>query len=240
LLAAQAVFATPSNATISAPVNASGYTFNARPWIVFSATDASHQINDVHIQIANNSGFSPTTADYWSHDSTTYRDSFYPMPAASGANIWHRLYPGGTLGAGTWYVRVAVRCSDGVNRDCPGWSTSVQMLITSPTSGMTETITDGTTLVRLAHFSELKTAIDNLRSFRGSGAYSWDASWATLATGTSIVRIVHLNDLRSALSTPYTNATGTAPSYTAPDPVTAGTPIRGVHIREIRADANYP
>jgi hypothetical protein len=92
------------------------------------------------------------------------------------------------------------------------------------------TLTPLSSVVRAAHFTELRGAIDTLRSRQGLAAFVWtDSSLA----GTTIKR-THLVELRSAVSAVYTARGVTAPAWT--DAITpAATVVRAVHITELRA-----
>ncbi|MBN1824403.1 MAG: hypothetical protein JW803_08800 [Endomicrobiales bacterium] len=230
------LFATPTITEIKSPADNDGLEFNRRPWIVFSATDTTHWINDVNVQIDSDSGFSPATYDYWASDNDTNRDSFYPLPAKSTNTIRHRLNPGGTnLTLGPWWVRVRVSCDDTVDRD-GDWSSAVLINISSVT-WTDPTISAGSTLIRAVHFTQLRTAIDEVRNYRKFSNYAYTT--VSIASG-GLIRYLDLQEMRTALSGPYEAATGTAPSFTD-DPVSAGDLMRQIHMDELRwKTTSYP
>ena len=93
-------------------------------------------------------------------------------------------------------------------------------------------LTTQTTEVKAAHVTELRTAIDTLRSRVGLGAVSYTD--ATLTAGTSVIRRVHLIELRTALDAVYDAVSVVRPSYTDSTVTAGSTAIRAVHITELR------
>jgi hypothetical protein len=93
------------------------------------------------------------------------------------------------------------------------------------------TLTPLSSVVRAAHFTELRGAIDTLRSRQGLAAFGW--SDPGLAAGTAIKQI-HLAELRSAVSAVYTARGLSAPVWTDPTIAPAVTVVRAVHITELR------
>ena len=89
------------------------------------------------------------------------------------------------------------------------------------------------TPVRAAHFAELRTRIDGVRSAAGLGGFAWTDP--VLTAGVKLVRLAHLLELRSALAAAYSASGRTAPSSTDPTPAAATTPIRAEHLMELRA-----
>ena len=93
------------------------------------------------------------------------------------------------------------------------------------------TLTPLSSVVRAAHFTELRGAIDTLRSRQGLAAFVWtDSSLA----GTTIKR-THLVELRSAVSEVYTARGVSAPAWSDATITPAVTVVRAVHITELRA-----
>jgi hypothetical protein len=93
------------------------------------------------------------------------------------------------------------------------------------------TLTPLSSVVRAAHFTELRGAIDTLRSRQRLAAFVWtDSSLA----GTTIKR-THLVELRSAVSAVYTARGVTAPAWTDATITPVATVVRAVHISELRA-----
>jgi hypothetical protein len=90
----------------------------------------------------------------------------------------------------------------------------------------------GTTAVKAVHVTELRAAIDTLRTRYNLGVFAWTDG--ALSTATPI-RVLHITELRAALDQAYAAASRTPPSYTDAPPVTATTPVKAIHITEIRA-----
>ena len=93
-------------------------------------------------------------------------------------------------------------------------------------------LTSGSTVVKAVHVTELRLAIDALRTRYGLGAFAWTD--ATLGAGVMPVKAVHVSQLRTALNQAYTAAGSPAPTYTH-TVLTAGTTvITAVDIAELR------
>src|SRR5438093_1302442 len=88
-------------------------------------------------------------------------------------------------------------------------------------------------VIKAVYLTELRTAINSLRTARGLLAYSWTDS--TLTTGSTQVKAVHLTELRTALNQAYQAAGRTAPTYTDLSVVAGTTVIKAVHINELRS-----
>jgi hypothetical protein len=131
---------------------------------------------------------------------------------------------------------------------CSGASTSCTVTL-DPTSSVTatfsRTFTDGTgsagtisaqsTAIKSAHITELRAAIDTLRSRNGLSAFDWTDP--TLTPGVTVVKRVHFIELRTALSQAYEAAGQPAPTFTD-SLITAGaTVIRAIHLNDLRSDA---
>jgi hypothetical protein len=94
------------------------------------------------------------------------------------------------------------------------------------------TLTTTVTLVKAAHFTELRTAVNAVRALAGLGASS--LTDPTLDS-TVTVKAVHLTELRGALD-PARSALGLAPvSYTDPTITAMSTLIKAAHVGDIRA-----
>lgn len=209
---------------------AGGTTYNTRPWILIRVSGV-HSINHIQVVIDNTSDCS---SPVYSYASTSYPANFYPLPATSGQLIRHRLNNGTALAAGTWYVRVYARCNSAGPRESSWSAIRSFTIVTSLPAGATETITDGTTVIRAAHFTDLRTCIANVRSLRNNAVYSYTYTPAA----NSMVHAVDMTQMRSALSAPVYVATGSAPSFT--DSPSTSVLIRGIHIRELRTMLYYP
>ena len=95
------------------------------------------------------------------------------------------------------------------------------------------TLTPRATVVRAAHFTELRGAIDTLRSRQGLAAFGWTD--ASLTVGGTTIKQVHLAELRTAVSAIYAARGLAAPAWTDPTVTAAATVVRAVHITELRS-----
>jgi hypothetical protein len=218
-------------------------TYDTQPWIYFTVSNSG--IDDFSFWVYNN-GTCSAPIEY-SNNLVNYRTiacpsstppgtgfSCHPWPASSGDYI--RIRVPVTLGTGASSVSIIVSASGGVYWS--PYSTCIPFTIASP--GWTYSAAAGTT-IHVADFNQLRTAVQNARGVyanMGLGTYTWTDT--TLTGGSSLIRYVDLENLRQALTPAYADATGSNPTYTAPDPMTSGTTIRSIHITELRADVLYP
>jgi hypothetical protein len=91
----------------------------------------------------------------------------------------------------------------------------------------------GTTPVKVVHFSELRQAIDALRTRFSLGAFAWTD--ATLTVGATPVKAMHLTELRTALDAVYVALARTAPTYTHATITSGSTVVTAVDVAELRA-----
>src|SRR2546426_2744011 len=70
------------------------------------------------------------------------------------------------------------------------------------------------TVVKAAHITETRAAIDSLRVAHGLATFAWTDP--TLVPGSAPVKVVHLTELRTALNQAYVAAGRTPPTYTDP------------------------
>jgi hypothetical protein len=92
----------------------------------------------------------------------------------------------------------------------------------------------GVTLVKRVHITELRDAINQLRIANNLLAFQWSESITTQST---VAKAQHIIEARTALEEVYTRPVLTVPPhppYTDPQ-LSAGMPIKGVHILELRA-----
>jgi uncharacterized repeat protein (TIGR03803 family) len=151
-----------------------------------------------------------------------------PVEVASGSAVTLTV----TAGAGGTFK--------GWRGDCTGTGTCVVTMSAprSVTAVFTKTFTDstltvGSTPIKAVHITELRGAIDTLRShYPGLGAFGWTDP--TLTPGGTPIKRQHLLDLRTALDQSYTAAGKTHLPY-ADATITAGTtPIKASHLTELR------
>jgi microcystin-dependent protein len=98
------------------------------------------------------------------------------------------------------------------------------------------TLTVGSTPIRAAHITELRTRVDAARAAVGLAAYGW--ADPTLTAGTTVPLAQHVIDLRTALTQARTTA-GLSPPVFA-EPISAGTIIKAAHIEELRSAVSSP
>jgi hypothetical protein len=124
---------------------------------------------------------------------------------------------------------------------CTGTSPTCSLTVTGISNvtavfaqGFTDaTLLARTTLVKALHVSELRSAIDTLRSRWSLGAFAWTDP--TLTVRSTSLKAVHLTELRTALAQAYTAAGRTPPTYTDPVLTARATLIKATHINELRA-----
>jgi len=124
---------------------------------------------------------------------------------------------------------------------CSGTSTTCTVTMNtskSVTATFSKIFTDDpltaqVTPVKTAHITELREAINTLRSNNGLAAFSFTDS--TLTAGVTQIRSFHLTELRTALDEVYDVLGRARPSYTDPTIVAGQTVIKKSRIEEIRA-----
>lgn len=87
------------------------------------------------------------------------------------------------------------------------------------------------TPIKSVHITELRTRINAIRLGRGLSNFSWTDP--ALPANTVRIQAVHVAELRTALAQAHAAAGSTAPAYT--DNSLAATPLRTLHIMELRA-----
>jgi hypothetical protein len=90
----------------------------------------------------------------------------------------------------------------------------------------------GSSMIRAAHITELRSRINAVRARYGLGAYAY--SDPTLTIGVSVVGALHIPQMRAALQEAYDLAGRARPTYTD-STLVPGMPIRAIHIAELRA-----
>ncbi len=125
---------------------------------------------------------------------------------------------------------------------CSGSSTTCTVLMSAAKSAkatFSKTYTDDpitaqSTSIKATHITELRQAINTLRSNNSLSAFTFTDS--TLTAGSTQVRKVHITELRTALDGVYDAQSKTRPTYTD-STITAGqTTIKKAHIAEIRSN----
>lgn len=156
---------------------------------------------------------------------TSLSAGFGNTPAASTSNT---SFIFSNLTANTSYL-YKVRA---VNNMTPS---SLTPLDAATTVALTDDpIIPGSTTVKVAHITELRTAANALRTAANLAAYTFTDS--SLSAGVTI-KAAHINDLRTAINEAR-SALG-LPAFTYTDSITAqSTTIRAVHITDLRTAVN--
>ena len=95
------------------------------------------------------------------------------------------------------------------------------------------TLIQFSSVIRAIHVTELRGAIDVLRTRQGLAAFGWTD--AVIALNATVVKRTHLAELRSALAAVYSARGLSVPVWTDAAITLNVTPIRAVHIAELRA-----
>ncbi len=177
----------------------------------------------------------------------------------AGATVWrfahHRsdVSSDGSQAVYFWYLPRAVISPDGrwaiftsnwqktlgssVDTDIePGGAYRCDVFLIALAKGGVDTFTDdplsiGSSVVKAAHVTELRSRIDGLRAQFGLAAFSWTDA---IPDSGIAVKAVHISELRTALLQAYTAAGRTAPAFIDSSLVPAISAIRVVHIQELR------
>jgi hypothetical protein len=90
----------------------------------------------------------------------------------------------------------------------------------------------GSTSVRAAHISQLRSRVNALRVRCGLPVFAFTDP--TLTIGATVMKAVHVTDLRAALNAAYSACSVSPPAYTDPTLATGSTFIKAAHIAELR------
>ena len=91
-----------------------------------------------------------------------------------------------------------------------------------------ETLVVGSTVIKAVHVTELRTAVNALRTLAGLGTASWTDSSLTNV----FAKAAHISELRSNLASAMTTLGFSSPSYT--DPTLGGVKVKKIHIDQLR------
>jgi hypothetical protein len=109
--------------------------------------------------------------------------------------------------------------------------TAVYSLSTTSFSFSDDPLSVGATPVKAAHIVELRNAVATLRANNQLDAFTFTD--ASLAAGTTI-SAVHITELRTALDAVFTRRSRSVISYTDPTITATITPIKALHVSELR------
>jgi len=100
------------------------------------------------------------------------------------------------------------------------------------------TLTPRTSVIRAPHVTELRAAIDTLRSRQGLAVFGWTD--AGLTAGATTIKQVHVAELRTAVSAVYAARGLSAPAWTDATITPGATVVRAVHMSELRGAVFAP
>jgi hypothetical protein len=124
-------------------------------------------------------------------------------------------------------------CNGSTSPTCPVTMTAAKSVTAVFSKTFTDpTLTVGGTSIKATHFTELRDAINTLRSRYSLGAFAW--SGTTPLAGNLVTRL-HLLDLRTALTEADQAAGRSGPTYAEPSIVAGQTTIKASHLSELRA-----
>ena len=95
-------------------------------------------------------------------------------------------------------------------------------------------ITSQSTLIKAVHITDLRQAINTLRSNNSLSVFSFTDS--TLTASSTHIKAVHITELRTALNGVYDAKSQTRPTYTDATITAGSTVIKKAHITEIRSN----
>jgi len=137
-------------------------------------------------------------------------------------------------GSGASFQQWGGACS-GTTTTCTLPMTAARFVTATFAQAFTDSpLTAGSTTVRATHVTELRTAINTLRT-QVFGLPAFNFTDPTLTAGSTVIQALHISELRAALADAYAAAGQSAPSYTDSTLTAMGTPIRASHILEVRA-----
>ena len=120
-----------------------------------------------------------------------------------------------------------VRALNNVGLTIANWRQAVVVTPPPVPTFTDDPLVAGTTRVKAAHITELRTAINNYRTWSNLSA----ATWSTTVNSATVITAAHINELRTAL-TPALTANSRVATYT--DTLSNVVRVKAVHIQELR------
>jgi Cu/Zn superoxide dismutase len=108
--------------------------------------------------------------------------------------------------------------------------TAVYTLSSTPFAFSDDPIITGQTKVKAVHITELRNAINTLRTNNSLGTFTFSDPALTVSDS---IEGVHITELRTALGAVYTQRSRSVPSYTDPT-INTPTAIKTLHVSELR------
>jgi len=191
---------------------AGGYTyFQLKTPTAFSATAIGTQVSLTWNAVSGATGY-----EIWR---SSLGGAYAPLSSPTGTAATD---PG--LAAGTTYL-YRIRAMIG------GTAASAYAIDAATTIAFTDTSLVGAP-IRAQHFTELRTAVNAMRAAAGLGAFTFTTP--TLTAGVPIARL-HLTELRTALDAARATAGLPPIAYTDPVITATTTPVKAIHITQLRA-----
>ena len=101
---------------------------------------------------------------------------------------------------------------------------------TNPNAFSDNPLVAGSTVIKAAHITELRTAVSAARARNGLPA----VTWTDPTVNGGMIKAIHITELRAALNAVYTRLSRTRPSYTDPTIVPGQTTSKAAHVQELR------
>ncbi|HEY9284605.1 MAG TPA: hypothetical protein VIP46_14210, partial [Pyrinomonadaceae bacterium] len=153
------------------------------------------------------------------------RSASAAAPFAVVGNTTTTSFADGSVVAGKTYI-YRVRAIDAVGTKS-GYSNSVVATALSFTDSV---LTAGATPVKAVHFTELRQAVNSVRSAAGLAASNWTDANLVGAT----VKGVHMQEMRTSLGEALSKLKAAPPAFTDSPVVPGATVIKKAHIEELR------
>ena len=158
-----------------------------------------------------------------------------PLAAQTYSIPWHVVAAGGTSASPPYTVTDTIGAlgsstpMTGGPYQVNGGFWAVPVSIAAPFTD--EPLVAGASIVKAVHVNELRNRINAQRTRFGLGAAAWTDP--SLGVGASVIKAAHVTEMRSALQGAYAQA-GTAFPALADAVLTAGMPVRAVHLSQLR------
>ena len=118
-------------------------------------------------------------------------------------------------------------------RVCAGDGTECIHVVTLPLTFTDDPLTLQVTPIKAVHITELRQAINTLRSRNGLSTFAFNTD-PSLTAGVTPIRAAHITEMRTALNGVFVALVQTPPTYTDLAIVAGQTAIKKAHIEEIR------
>jgi hypothetical protein len=134
-------------------------------------------------------------------------------------------FPDSSLSSGTAYL-YRVRAVDTAGGVSPYSNVDLATAI----QFTDDPLVSGATAVKAQHFTEMRQAVNAVRASAGLSA----AAWTDTSLAGVVIKAVHVQEMRNNLNSALSALGLSTPSYTDPTLTTGVTPIRKVHLEELR------